>query len=146
MTVLCAAEFSLGSSSCSDVYCRALGALAGAGGGEGYSSEVFTAFTDCSACALAGLRLHRPSHTVRASSSCFKHDAASFTQRLRAERIAAAAVAGGQRSNAAQFGFGRMCQGVRVALYRGNLELTRIRRSSWFMSSVYGAAGTAKVS
>lgn len=54
MTVLCAAEFSLGSSSRSDVYCRALGALAGVGGGEGYSSEVFTAFTDRSACALGG--------------------------------------------------------------------------------------------
>lgn len=146
MTVLCAAEFSLGSSSRSDVYCRALGALAGVGGGEGYSSEVFTAFTDRSACALGGLRLHRPPHTVRASSSCFKHDAASFTQRLRAERIAAAAVAGGRRSNAAQFGFGRMCQGVRGALYKGNLEFTRLRRRSWFVNSAYGAAGTAKVS
>lgn len=40
-----------------------------------------------------GLWLQSPSHTVRASSSRFKHDAAPFTQRLQAERIAATAVA-----------------------------------------------------
>lgn len=40
-----------------------------------------------------GLWLQSPSHTVRASSSRFKHDAAPFTQRLLAERIAATAVA-----------------------------------------------------
>lgn len=39
-------------SSCSTVYCRACGALAAVGGREGNSSEVFTAFADCSACAL----------------------------------------------------------------------------------------------
>lgn len=54
---------------------------------------MFTAFADCSACALRlsdyrGLRI-----LPVLRSSCFQHDAASFTQRLRAEGITAAAVA-----------------------------------------------------
>lgn len=71
----------------------ACGALAAVGGREGNSSEVFTAFADCSACAL-GLSDYRGLRILPVLySSCFEHDAASFTQRLRAEGITAAAVA-----------------------------------------------------
>lgn len=137
LTVLCAAEFSLGSSSRSDVYCWAFGALAGAGGGEGYSSEVFTAFTDCSACAL-GKGGGAPITEAFAYCPCFKHDAASFTQRLRAERIAAAAVAGGSKVNGGPVrvradvpGSPRRIMQRKFGVYADKAEMLVRERSRW---------------
>lgn len=142
---MCAAEFfigsAFGSSSRGDVCCKAFRALAGVGGGEGYSSEVFTAFTDC--LRTRGLRLQRPSHTVRAYSSCFKHDAASFTQRLRAERVAAAAVAevrGQMRPSSGSGG----CARESASHY--TKEIWILHGQGGDLPSLTGAAGTAKVS